>query len=396
MSETIRTPSPFRRRSDRRSILRTLPLSPIGDIGTATLTEEAEVTLLWETATDWDNATSELGTVHESTTNTDHNDATIVKKGFKAANPLNTGLVLYWPFHEDSGSTAYDFSGNNFDGSIGSNVTVGQSGVLGTTSFKHPSGVSEGSSSDYVSIPHQSAFNSDTLTVAGWVNLSTKKEGGIIHRWAASNAWVLDINDDGTGEMRGRWVINDGSTQLIEGSTLFNTGEWYHVAGTWNDGTLRIYTNGTEENSASGFGTIQKPSQELVAGMNAGTTADITDGRLADLRVYDRVLSQSEIQELADTVNNESQLTTGTKSYAESKAPDLTDLVYSLNGETITIDVIGSPGTASEEVVSQTLDGASSYTLSWSNTHTDFRVKPRMSVADQSVTPTVDRIGLTG
>jgi len=34
-----------------------------------------------------------------------------------------------------------------------------------------------------------------------------------------------------------------------------------------------------------------------------------------------------------------------------------------MHGETVDLDVIGSPGTASEEVVTQTLDGSTGYTL---------------------------------
>jgi hypothetical protein len=89
-------------------------------------------------------------------------------------------------------------------------------------------------------------------------------------------------------------------------------------------------------------------------------------------------------------------LTTATKSFSNAVAPDLTDLDYTLVGESITLDVIGSPGTASEETVSQTLDGASSYSLTWSNSHTDFRVTANLSTADPSTTPTYRAVSLQG
>jgi len=87
-------------------------------------------------------------------------------------------------------------------------------------------------------------------------------------------------------------------------------------------------------------------------------------------------------------------LTTTTKSFADPVKPDLTSLVYSLNGESITIDVVGSPGTASEEIITQSLDGGSDYNLNWSTAHTDFRLEFTLSTADTSTTPVFDEATL--
>jgi hypothetical protein len=83
-------------------------------------------------------------------------------------------------------------------------------------------------------------------------------------------------------------------------------------------------------------------------------------------------------------------LTTVEKSFSSPQKPDLTGLVYTLNSQSITVDVVGSTGTASEERVSVTLDGATQYELSWSNSHTDFRLEYSLSTSDTSQTPTVD------
>jgi len=88
--------------------------------------------------------------------------------------------------------------------------------------------------------------------------------------------------------------------------------------------------------------------------------------------------------------------TTPTKSFANPATPDLQNLVYSLNGESITLDVVGSPGTASEEVVTQTLDGSTDFALSWSNSHTDFHVRCDLSTATATTTPTLETIELIG
>jgi hypothetical protein len=91
--------------------------------------------LVWDTTTDWDSGTSAAGVVHEAVANTDHVDAGVVKQGYSVASPVpSSGLVGYWPLQEDSGGTAFDFSG------VGNHLAVngaapGRAGLLGTTAY---------------------------------------------------------------------------------------------------------------------------------------------------------------------------------------------------------------------------------------------------------------------
>jgi hypothetical protein len=71
-------------------------------------------------------------------------------------------------------------------------------------------------------------------------------------------------------------------------------------------------------------------------------------------------------------------LTTASRTYNEPVSPNLTNLTYSLNGGSITLDVVGSPGTSDEERYKVPLDGATEYGLSWSQGHTDFRIAPEL------------------
>jgi len=93
-------------------------------------------------------------------------------------------------------------------------------------------------------------------------------------------------------------------------------------------------------------------------------------------------------------VRRESTIETATKSFSSLSQPDLASLVYSLNSQEIVLDVIGSPGTVDEEVVSVTLDGATSYSLNWTAKHTDFRVKATFRSLDRSTSPTLSSITL--
>lgn len=80
-------------------------------------------------------------------------------------------------------------------------------------------------------------------------------------------------------------------------------------------------------------------------------------------------------------------LETDTRSFSEPAEPALSDLVYSLNDGSITLEVTGSPGTSSEETLTQTLDGSTSHNLNWGSSHSDFRVTVQMDVAERNATP---------
>lgn len=68
----------------------------------------------------------------------------------------------------------------------------------------------------------------------------------------------------------------------------------------------------------------------------------------------------------------------------------LTNSGYTLNGETIEVDVVGSPGLQKEEIKTIALTGSNSYVISWDRPHTNHEVVVNISTADTSKTPTLD------
>jgi len=381
MTEPI-TPSRFpssRSRRDRRSLLRLMGLGPIGDIGSSSFSTVTP-SRTWETATDWNNAVSEDGIVHENVTNTDHNDETILKMGYSAeAIYLSSNAILYWPGHEDSGSTANDLTGNGNDGSGGS--TPGVTGLLGTTAWSSGSG-------DTVDVG-LSSIPGDARTVTGWFNADWGSGSGnqILYSNDGRDFSIHYNNNNNSG---GYEFQHAGGNSISTGVT--RTQEWIYFTTTYDGSTFRVYVDAVEENNRSSSTTVNtSPKFEMYKASPEGKNSA---GDFWNIHYYDRALTQSEIQTLYDVVNAESSLTTATKGYASSQAPDISNVSYTLNGETIAVDVIGSPGTASEEVKTQSLTGASSYALSWNSTHTDFRVRVRMDTSDPTVTPTFDSITL--
>lgn len=258
------------------------------------------MSVTWETATDWDNAQSEDGVVHESVANTDHNDATIVKQGYRIASPYKAAsLVGYWAFHEDSGSTAYDFSGNNNDGTI-NGATVGATGLLGTSSYSFDG------TDDYVSLPTFAAPSA--YTVAFWSNLDNHNSDHQQLTMADGPHFLVRSETDGNQYLYHR---NDSAT-WVSISAASATGSWIFWTATWDGSTIRLYKNGTEQASAS-VSSMNSQSNGNSIGGDSFNSVKFVAGDIAGVRYDNAALSASEIQYLYDVVATPGALTGAVK-----------------------------------------------------------------------------------
>lgn len=359
--------------------------------GIANATYEQRDTLTWETAKDWDQAAAETGVVHE-----DFGDlpgADVIQLGYPSYDPGGSALDVYLPMDEDSGSTVSDQSGNGNDGSLNGPAT-GQTGLHGTTSVEGD-GVD-----DYIEIADSNSLDQGgAYTIMWWGyehgtytdyprylwkdafpagNSSDNNYGFYYH--TADNFYTFEDGRDG------------GSTTW---STSKRNGTWtfWTLVDTGQDGEMQLWADATLRSSTSVSGTPPTNSNPLY--IFAGENSRFMGARMENFRMYGRALSQSEIQDHYDS-GTQGSLTTATKSFSSASTPDLQNLSYSLNGESIDLDVIGSPGTASEEVVTQTLDGGDSYSLTWADSHTDFRIRPSLSSSAVTATPTFSRGELLG
>ena len=91
------------------------------------------------------------------------------------------------------------------------------------------------------------------------------------------------------------WVFLD-STVVLKKFT------WTHVASTYNGSTLTVWVNGVRAGSSAVTGRTCSNNNPLVVGAKIypakGILEAFWDGRLDDVRIYNRALSASEIQGL--------------------------------------------------------------------------------------------------
>ena len=214
--------------------------------------------------------------------------------------PTSLGLVAYWAFDETSGQTIVDSSGNNNDGSL-INGTRDSSGVQGgALTFE---GGNEG-----IEIP-ASAFDTidDEITVSMWVNGASNQPVAdtVFRALDSSGNRVLNIHVPWS-DSKVYWDAgNSGSSydRLSESAdaSLYEGG-YNHWAFTKNAGTgvISMYVNGTLFASDDDHTFDMSGISSVVLG---GDESAGYNGSIDEVRVYDEVLSPTEIMNLFQEIS---------------------------------------------------------------------------------------------
>ncbi len=214
------------------------------------------------------------------------------------SNAPPSGLAAAYGFDETSGSTAADASGNGNAGTLlnGAVFAPGKNG----------NAVSLDGVNDYVNIGNPTSLQITTsMTVSAWINSSSfpGDDAAVVSKRGNSLAgYQLDTTIDKGPRTIGFKLTSASGTQMNRyGATALQLGQWYHMAGVYNASaqTLDVYLNG-QLNNGSLVGTVtssqQNSSLNAVVGRKSGDTGFEFAGRIDDVRIYSRALSQAEIQ----------------------------------------------------------------------------------------------------
>ena len=201
-----------------------------------------------------------------------------------------SGLVGQWKFDETSGTMAADSSG------LGRNGTV-----IGTPTWV-PGKFNNAIQLDGTNrVEINSLMNSPkNVTLAGWANLVAGDSAGA-EIVSIGDYISLRLNDGGVSEV----LFYNGSTWVaVSASQTFAGAGWHHFAGVFNDdqNVCKLYIDGLEVASASTAVTLpySGAGTKTVIGAhgNGGATADF-NGKLDDVRIYNRALCPAEITSLS-------------------------------------------------------------------------------------------------
>ncbi|MBX4191245.1 MAG: hypothetical protein KW804_00370 [Candidatus Doudnabacteria bacterium] len=203
------------------------------------------------------------------------------------------GLTAGYAFTEGSGTTTADISGNNISGTL-TNGPTWSPGHTGTA-------VTFDGVNDYVNLGTSALLPmSGSFTVSAWVyETADPADDGII-LGKNNGAMTLKSSPD-TGSRTFAITIQNTSNVNIQrySNTVRNLNTWYHVTGVYDAATpaLNIYVNGVLDNGQLS-GTIPTTRSATSSAFEVGRRGAgfYLIGKVDDLRIYNRVLSLSEIQ----------------------------------------------------------------------------------------------------
>ncbi|MEO7298011.1 MAG: LamG-like jellyroll fold domain-containing protein [Verrucomicrobiota bacterium] len=226
-----------------------------------------------------------------------------VAVGASVTDASDSTRVLWLKLDETSGTTASDNSGNNNFATLTGNAIWRPTGGIrgGTLQFDGTNSVATVADAD--ALDGTTAFS---LTYwfraeaypADSAGLVSKRDGPSLN-----NAFTTYLKVD-----KHIYVdVEGGSNNRFPSTTLFNTGQWYHVALTF-DGTLpaaqrvSLWVNGALDVVAneSSSSISNYPSNFRIGNTHSGAV-NWFNGLIDDVRFYRRALTSSEIQSLART-----------------------------------------------------------------------------------------------
>jgi len=205
---------------------------------------------------------------------------------------LDSGLVAFYPFN----GNADDESGNNNHGAvIGAVLTIDR---LGNDSAAYEFN----GTSSYITVPNSQTLQSPSteLSQVAWINIYSWSLVGtpfgpiLMKSNSGTNAFQyrLSVGPNGVNTAINNWL------NAVTTSDTLNFNEWYLIASTLKDDTVKTYVNGIFIGEGRLTGPISSDSRPLEIGRDVPGVTEIFNGKIDDVRIYDRALTDAEIQEL--------------------------------------------------------------------------------------------------
>jgi hypothetical protein len=206
-----------------------------------------------------------------------------------ASSSIAIGLVAYYPFD----GSANDESGHGFNGTVnGATLTTDRFGKADKAYyFNGSSGISS---------TVDTTLSLTEFTMAAWFESDTAINARIVTvtRPTQCNCYygILYNNNNNLETM----LLTDSTStigyKLSHSRSAPGSGSWHHGAITYSNGVLKIYVDGAFDDSATSMAPLEtqfRSSAALQIGFCPAGGRFI--GKLDNIRIYNRVLSDAEI-----------------------------------------------------------------------------------------------------
>lgn len=205
----------------------------------------------------------------------------------------NNGLLAYYPFN----SNANDLSGNNLNGTLnGPSLTSDRFG-------NSNSAYNYNGTSNNIVVLNSSILNVENWSVSAWYKTSvnsntiqritTKQTGSV----GNSNVFAILFQN---GKVYGSFY--NGSTEVrTSDNSITSDGNWHHVVYIRNQNLNKLYIyvdNVLKDSTTNSFGNLANTANLFIGSSGASTDIQWWNGKIDDIGIWNRALTQDEITSL--------------------------------------------------------------------------------------------------
>lgn len=154
-----------------------------------------------------------------------------------------------------------------------------------------------------MNVPNTPSLNPAHLSIEAWIKADT---------WAANSWQNVIVSKDGWANGDQGYTLRagangvlsfnfsgSGSWKEVASAPIMAIGKWYHVAGTYDGTTMRIYINGEEVGTTAYSGSITNGNYNLTIGGAAYTFGGTRyfDGNIDEVRIWSEAVPVTELRD---------------------------------------------------------------------------------------------------
>lgn len=208
---------------------------------------------------------------------------------------ITSNLIAHYEFDEGSGTDLVDSVASTIDGNLqsGADFSVGAVGAS-DLEFAMDSG-----SNALAVFPDTNKIDLGTgdFSIGFWVYVPAGgTNSSILSDHGLGNGYEFNLSSSGEIE----WNLNGSLASTTLRSATLQSDAWHHVTGIRNGTDLGLFVDGTMVDSSSTVVGSLDNADALILGAASTSTLDF-DGRIDDLRYYERSLLAADVAELVNT-----------------------------------------------------------------------------------------------
>lgn len=216
-----------------------------------------------------------------------------------------SGLVLHYSMETLSQGTITDESPSSLHGQVvaGSGTVRLVTGLAGYGRALRLTGTQH----QYVDVPTSTVLDVNTYTLSAWVRYTGIQNDQTFGRWEVlekAGAYWMNVRTNGLVRVGGfHGGCANANWHFFDSARALPVNRWKHVATTYDGTWLRVYIDGRAAGARRVSGRTCVSGEPLAVGAKNNPTKGLLeafwDGRLDEVRVYNRALTVTEIGQLA-------------------------------------------------------------------------------------------------